>query len=61
MIPTSVEMCICLKDHIDAAERIQRVTTLEEPAPFEMEKRIHEEEVTAGEAEPLWMKNYKWS
>ena len=53
LTPTSVEMCICLKDHLDAAERIQHVTTLEEPALFEIEKRIHEEEVTAGEAEPL--------
>ena len=51
--PTLVEMCICLKNHLDAAERIQHVTTLEELAPFEMEKRIYAEEVTAGEAKPL--------
>ena len=53
LTPTSVEMCICLKDHLDAADRIQHVTTLEESAPFELEKRIHEKEVTTGEAEPL--------
>ena len=33
---------------------VQHVTSLEEPVPFEMEKRIHEEEVTTGEAEPLF-------
>ena len=27
LTPAAVEMCICLKDHLDAAERIQHVYT----------------------------------
>ena len=50
---TSVEMCICLKDHLDAAERIQHISSLEESAPFELETRLHEEEVASGVADPL--------
>ena len=53
LTPTSVEMCICLKDHLDAAERTQHMTSLEEPAPYELETRLHEEEVATGVVEPL--------
>lgn len=27
LTPTSLEMCICLKDHLDAAERTQKVSS----------------------------------
>ena len=46
-------MCICLKDHLDSAERIQHLSSLEEPTPFKHETRLHEEEVATGAAEPL--------
>ena len=47
----SLEMCICLKDHLDAVDRIQDETTLEEPT--EVEAKIHDEEVEEGLSEPL--------
>ncbi|KAK1407917.1 hypothetical protein QVD17_39544 [Tagetes erecta] len=40
----AMEMCICLKDHLDAVDRKQDQTTLEE----EIEPKIHEEEVEEG-------------
>ena len=51
LTPMLMEMCICLKDHLDSAERIQHLTSFEEPAPFELETRLHEEEVASGVGE----------
>ncbi|KAJ0561077.1 putative HAT dimerization domain, ribonuclease H-like superfamily [Helianthus annuus] len=49
--PESVEMCIYLKDYLDAAERIQHVESLEDENGVEMD--IHEEEVEMGMSSPL--------
>jgi hypothetical protein len=46
LTPASLEMCICLKDHLDAAQRVQNTTSLEEPLDFE--EGIHNEEVQEG-------------
>ncbi|KAD4888357.1 hypothetical protein E3N88_20430 [Mikania micrantha] len=43
---TSVEMCICLKDHLDAVDRIQDSTNLEDE--IIIEPQVHEEEVAEG-------------
>jgi len=42
----AVEMLICLKDYLDAAERIQHVATLE--GELEYEAEIYEDEVEGG-------------
>ena len=39
-------MCICLKDHFDAMERVQDTSRLEDPIVYEEE--IHNEEVLEG-------------
>ncbi|KAK1408313.1 hypothetical protein QVD17_39972 [Tagetes erecta] len=44
--PEAVEMCICLKDHLDAMDRIQHLTSLEDD--IEPESKIHDEEVEEG-------------
>ncbi|KAK1419079.1 hypothetical protein QVD17_28236 [Tagetes erecta] len=44
--PEAVEMCICLKDHLDAVDRIQHLTSLE--YDIEPESKIHDEEVEEG-------------
>ncbi|KAD1618700.1 hypothetical protein E3N88_42542 [Mikania micrantha] len=46
LTPTSVEMCICLKDHLDAVDRIQDSTNLEDE--IIIEPQVHEEEVAEG-------------
>ncbi|GKD46376.1 hypothetical protein Tco_1271021 [Tanacetum coccineum] len=46
--PTSLEMCICLKDHLDAAGRIQHISSLEDG--LEYEEQLHGVEVETGEA-----------
>ncbi|GJY82874.1 zinc finger BED domain-containing protein RICESLEEPER 2 [Tanacetum coccineum] len=51
LTPTSLEMCMCLKDHLDAQERKQDKSTLETPVDFEEE--ILDAEVQANEAIPL--------
>ncbi|KAK1424834.1 hypothetical protein QVD17_20173 [Tagetes erecta] len=43
---TAVEMCICLKDHLDAIDRKQHLTSLEDD--IEPEAKIHDEEVEEG-------------
>ncbi|GJU78070.1 zinc finger BED domain-containing protein RICESLEEPER 2 [Tanacetum coccineum] len=48
LTPTSLEICICLKDHLDAAERIQHIASLEDR--LEYEGQLHDVEVTTGEA-----------
>nr|GEX82535.1 zinc finger, BED-type, phospholipase-like, homeodomain-like protein [Tanacetum cinerariifolium] len=37
LTPTSLEMCLCLKDHLDATERIQHASNLENCFDFEAE------------------------
>ncbi|KAK1426353.1 hypothetical protein QVD17_15024 [Tagetes erecta] len=44
--PEAVEMCICLKDHLDAIDRKQHLTSLEDD--IEPEAKIHDEEVEEG-------------
>nr|GEU31619.1 zinc finger BED domain-containing protein DAYSLEEPER-like [Tanacetum cinerariifolium] len=51
LTPTSLEMCMCLKDHLDDQERKQDKSTLETPVDFKEE--ILDAEVQANEAIPL--------
>ncbi|GJY76827.1 zinc finger BED domain-containing protein RICESLEEPER 2 [Tanacetum coccineum] len=51
LTPASLEMCMCLKDHLDAQERKQDKSTLETPVDFEEE--ILDAEVQENEAIPL--------
>nr|GFA21712.1 zinc finger BED domain-containing protein RICESLEEPER 3 [Tanacetum cinerariifolium] len=51
LILASLEMCMCLKDHLDAQERKQDKSTLETPVDFEEE--ILDVGVQANEAIPL--------
>ncbi|KAK1414458.1 hypothetical protein QVD17_30202 [Tagetes erecta] len=44
--PEAVEMCICLKDHLDAIDRKRHLTSLEDD--IEPESKIHDEEVEEG-------------
>jgi hypothetical protein len=48
LTPASLEMCICLKDHLDAHQRTQHTTSLELDA-LDFEQDIHNEEVEDGE------------
>jgi hypothetical protein len=49
--PPLIKTCICLKDHLDAAERIQHVSTLEDETS--LETMIHEVKVATGIDDPL--------
>ncbi|GKE19274.1 zinc finger BED domain-containing protein RICESLEEPER 2 [Tanacetum coccineum] len=51
LTPGSLEMCICLKDHLDSQDRIQNTSSLEHSLHFE--EGILEEEVQDNEAIPL--------
>ncbi|GJS59854.1 zinc finger BED domain-containing protein RICESLEEPER 2 [Tanacetum coccineum] len=51
LTPASLEMRMCLKDHLDAQERKQYKSTLETPVDFDEE--ILDAEVQANEAIPL--------
>ncbi|KAI3761392.1 hypothetical protein L1987_51806 [Smallanthus sonchifolius] len=51
LTPAAMEMCICLKDHLDAVDRRQDRASLEEE--IEVEELIHESEVNQGLASPL--------
>ncbi|KAK1410990.1 hypothetical protein QVD17_37533 [Tagetes erecta] len=51
LTPTALEMCICLKDHLDAAERIQDKTNLEDEISIEVV--VHDEEVQSGTLAPV--------
>ncbi|GKC40778.1 zinc finger BED domain-containing protein RICESLEEPER 3 [Tanacetum coccineum] len=51
LTPASLEMCMCLKDHLDAQERKQDKSILETPVDFEEE--ILDVEVQENEAIPL--------
>ncbi|GJS47578.1 zinc finger BED domain-containing protein RICESLEEPER 2 [Tanacetum coccineum] len=46
LTPTSLEMCTCLKDHLDATERIQHISSLEDR--LEYEEQLHDVEVEMG-------------
>ncbi|GJZ93204.1 zinc finger BED domain-containing protein RICESLEEPER 2 [Tanacetum coccineum] len=48
LTPTSLEMCMCLKDHLDATDRTQYTSNLENSLDFE--KEILEEEVLENDA-----------
>ncbi|GJX83210.1 zinc finger BED domain-containing protein RICESLEEPER 2 [Tanacetum coccineum] len=52
LTPVSVEVCICLKDHLDTMERIQHVSPLEGDLE-RVEEEIHVEEIAMGMAEPI--------
>nr|GEZ28926.1 zinc finger BED domain-containing protein RICESLEEPER 2 [Tanacetum cinerariifolium] len=52
LTPASLEMCMCLKDHMDATERIQHTSNLENALDFEEE--ILDEQVQQNEATPLF-------
>ncbi|GJY47724.1 zinc finger BED domain-containing protein RICESLEEPER 2 [Tanacetum coccineum] len=47
LTPASLEMCICLKDHLDAQERIQHTSNLEGDC-LEIEQQLHEVELEMG-------------
>nr|GEU66216.1 transposase [Tanacetum cinerariifolium] len=51
LTPSSLEMCMCLKDHLDAQKRKQHTSTLENALDFEDE--ILDAEVQENEATPL--------
>ncbi|GJV22664.1 RNA-directed DNA polymerase, eukaryota [Tanacetum coccineum] len=51
LTPTSLEMCMCLKDHLDAKERKQDKCPLETPLDFE--EGVFDDEVQQNEAIPL--------
>ncbi|GJY65201.1 zinc finger BED domain-containing protein RICESLEEPER 2 [Tanacetum coccineum] len=51
LTPASLEMCMYLKDHLDAQDRIQNTSSLEHSLAFE--ENILEEEVQDNEAIPL--------
>nr|GEV77437.1 zinc finger BED domain-containing protein RICESLEEPER 2 [Tanacetum cinerariifolium] len=48
----SLEMCICLKYHLDATKRIQHTSNIENTLNFE--EAVYDEEVQAGEAISLY-------
>nr|GFC20300.1 zinc finger BED domain-containing protein DAYSLEEPER-like [Tanacetum cinerariifolium] len=51
LTPTSLEMCMCLKDHLDAKERKQDKCPLETPLDFEED--VFDGEVQRNEVIPL--------
>ncbi|GJU04074.1 zinc finger BED domain-containing protein RICESLEEPER 2 [Tanacetum coccineum] len=51
LTPASLEMCMCLKDHLDAKERKQDKCPLETPLDFE--EGVFDDEVQQNEAIPL--------
>ncbi|GJU52332.1 zinc finger BED domain-containing protein RICESLEEPER 2 [Tanacetum coccineum] len=51
LTPASLEMCMCLKDHLDAKERKQDTCPLETPLDFE--ESVFDDEVQQNEAIPL--------
>nr|GEW43162.1 zinc finger BED domain-containing protein RICESLEEPER 2 [Tanacetum cinerariifolium] len=51
LTPSSLEMCMCLKDHLDAQERKQHTSTLENALGFEDE--VLDGEVQENKATPL--------
>ncbi|GKC52754.1 zinc finger BED domain-containing protein RICESLEEPER 2 [Tanacetum coccineum] len=55
LTPASLEMCMCLKDHLDAKERKQDKCPLEIPLDFEEDnpRLLFDDEVQQNEAIPL--------
>ncbi|GKD65570.1 zinc finger BED domain-containing protein RICESLEEPER 2 [Tanacetum coccineum] len=51
LTPASLEMCMCLKDHLDAKERKQDKCPLETPLDFE--EGVFDDEVQQNKAIPL--------
>ena len=51
-LPESVEYCICLKDYLDGAARIQHLTTLEVVIDANVKTTLHNEEVELGISTP---------
>nr|GEU66575.1 zinc finger BED domain-containing protein RICESLEEPER 2 [Tanacetum cinerariifolium] len=51
LTPSSLEICMCLKDHLDAQERKQHTFTLEKSLDFE--DKILDAEVQENETTPL--------
>ncbi|GJS05871.1 hypothetical protein Tco_0575177 [Tanacetum coccineum] len=51
LTPASLEMCMCLKDHLDAKERKQDKCPLKTPLDFEED--VFDDEVQQNEAIPL--------
>ncbi|GKA61550.1 zinc finger BED domain-containing protein RICESLEEPER 2 [Tanacetum coccineum] len=51
LTPASLEMCMCLKDHLDAKERKQDKCPLETPLDFE--EGVFDDEVQQNEVIPL--------
>ncbi|KAK1407647.1 hypothetical protein QVD17_39268 [Tagetes erecta] len=51
LTPTALDMRICLKDHLDSAERIQDKTNLEDEISIEVV--VHDEEVQSGTSPPV--------
>nr|GEU57776.1 zinc finger BED domain-containing protein RICESLEEPER 2 [Tanacetum cinerariifolium] len=52
LTPTSLGICICLKDHLDATERIQHIVSLEDG--LEYEGKLHDVEVTTAGANTIF-------
>ncbi|GKC16347.1 hypothetical protein Tco_1013129 [Tanacetum coccineum] len=52
LTPTSLEICMCLKDHLDATDRIQHTLNLKNSIEFK--ETILDEEVLANETLPLF-------
>nr|GFA20429.1 putative AC transposase [Tanacetum cinerariifolium] len=52
LTPSSLQMCMCLKDHLDAQERQQHTSTVENALDFEDE--ILDAEVQENEVTPLF-------
>ncbi|GJQ91781.1 zinc finger BED domain-containing protein RICESLEEPER 2 [Tanacetum coccineum] len=52
LTPTSVEVCICLKDHLDSMERIQHQSPLEGELE-QVEEQIHAKEIAMNLADPI--------
>ncbi|GKA22822.1 hypothetical protein Tco_0708784 [Tanacetum coccineum] len=48
LTPESLEMCMCLKDHLDAQERKQNTSPLE--LPLDVEEGVFNDEVQQNEA-----------
>ncbi|GJV66591.1 zinc finger BED domain-containing protein RICESLEEPER 2 [Tanacetum coccineum] len=51
LTPESLEMCMCLKDHLDAQERKQNTSPLE--LPLDVEEGVFNDEVQQNEATQL--------
>ncbi|GJZ67152.1 zinc finger BED domain-containing protein RICESLEEPER 2-like protein [Tanacetum coccineum] len=53
LTPVAMEVCICLKDHIDSVERIQHISPLKGDLE-RVEEEIHVDEIVFGMSQPLY-------